>query len=215
MKKLEVALFLVLVTALSACSQSKQDKTSSGKLVGGGCEGCEAIFEYGSKKLNWVDTLPDYNEQGPKMEISGTIYQKDGKTPASNVILYIYHTNQKGYYSTKENDPYSKGWGKRHGYIRGWIKTGPDGKYKFYTLRPAHYPERNAPEHIHPVIKEADRNEYWIDEYEFDDDPLLTKEKREMAQGRGGKGIISLIKNKKGILVANRDIILGLNIPDY
>src|SRR5687767_5573459 len=89
---------------IQACAQKSE------KNVGGGCEGCEAVHEYGSKKLMTDDTLPDFHEPGPKLEVSGTIYHKDGKTPAKDVILYIYHTDQKGEYSTKGNET---GWGKR------------------------------------------------------------------------------------------------------
>jgi protocatechuate 3,4-dioxygenase beta subunit len=180
--------------------------------VGGSCEGCEALFEYGSKKLTSIDTLPDYKDPGPKLEISGIIYQADGKTPAKNVILYIYHTDQKGIYPQKGNET---GWAKRHGYLRGWIKTNADGKYKFYTLRPASYPNSRAPQHIHPVIKEPNKNEYYIDEYLFTDDPFLDENEKASQQKRGGSGIITLTKKQDGSWVGKRDIILGLNIPIY
>ena len=197
-----------------ACAQkeSKKSENRNDRVVGGGCEGCEAVHEYGNKTLAWVDTLPDFQEPGPKLEVSGTIFKKDGKTPAADVILYIYHTDQKGEYSQKGNET---GWGKRHGYIRGWIKTNADGKYKFYTLRPAAYPGRKNPEHIHPVIKEPGVKEYWIDEYLFDDDPILTDHEKNSQQGRGGKGILEAKKDKNGMQVAQRDIILGLNVPGY
>ncbi|MDD1442058.1 hypothetical protein MEO93_17180 [Dolichospermum sp. ST_sed3] len=185
---------------------------SYAQRVGGSCEGCEAVFEYGSKKLAAMDTLPDFNEVGPKLEISGTIYQKDGKTPAKDVILYIYHTDQNGVYPQKGNET---GWAKRHGYLRGWIKTNADGKYKFYTLRPASYPNSRAPQHIHPVIKEPNRNEYYIDEYLFTDDPFLDEKEKANQQKRGGSGIIALTKKQDGTWVAKRDIILGFNIPNY
>lgn len=180
--------------------------------VGGGCEGCEAVFEYGSKKLSWMDTLPDFKEPGPKLEINGTIYQADGKTPARNVIVYIYHTDQHGVYPQKGNET---GWAKRHGYLRGWIKTNADGKYKFYTLRPASYPNTRAPQHIHPVIKEPNKNEYYIDEYLFADDPFLNETEKTKQEKRGGSGVIILTKRQDGTWVAKRDIILGLNIPNY
>ena len=66
------------------------------KAVGGPWEGCEAIYEYGNKKLLPSDTLPDFESGGEKLKITGTIYQADGKTPAADVILYIYHTNADG-----------------------------------------------------------------------------------------------------------------------
>jgi protocatechuate 3,4-dioxygenase beta subunit len=202
------SLFLIGVLQMT-CSQSQPEKS---RIVGGECEGCEAALEYGNKKLTSVDTLPDFHEAGPKLEVTGTIYKSDGKTPAKDVILYIYHTDQKGEYPTRGDET---GWGKRHGYIRGWIKTGTDGKYKFYTLRPAAYPGRQNPEHIHPTIKEPGIEPYWIDEYLFDDDPILTQRERNRQQGRGGKGIIKTTRNSNGIELAKRDIILGLNVPGY
>jgi protocatechuate 3,4-dioxygenase, beta subunit len=205
-----ILLWWCLAAVTPALSQANDG--SKDKNVGDGCEGCEAVYEYGAKKLTWIDTLPDFNEAGPKLEVNGTIFKSDGKTPAKDVILYIYHTDQKGEYSTKGN---SVGWAKRHGYIRGWIKTNADGKYKFYTLRPAAYPGRKNPEHIHPVIKEPGVREYWIDEYLFDDDPILTARERNNQQGRGGKGIAKPKKNKSGMQVIQRDIILGLNVPGY
>lgn len=183
-----------------------------GQRVGGPCEGCEAVFEYGSKKLSWIDTLPDFKEPGPKLEISGTVYQADGKTPARDVILYIYHTDQNGVYPQKGSET---GWAKRHGYLRGWIKTNADGKYKFYTLRPASYPNTHAPQHIHPVIKEPNKYEYYVDEYLFADDPYLDEKEKASQQKRGGSGIITLTKKQDGTWVGKRDIVLGLNIPNY
>ncbi len=181
-------------------------------LVGGRCEGCEAIDEYGDKKLTRTDTLPDFNIPGPKMVIFGTVFKKDGKTPAPGVILYIYHTDQSGVYAKKGDET---GWAKRHGYIRGWIKTNQIGEYRFYTNRPGAYPNRSAPEHIHITVKEPEINEYWIDSFNFDDDPLLTPSARNKKQKRGGSGIIELRSNAQGLLECKRDIILGFNIPNY
>jgi protocatechuate 3,4-dioxygenase, beta subunit len=203
--------FFTLLTGFTACSQTPQHRSSE-RQVGGSCEGCEAVLEYGTRKLNATDTLPDFLEEGPKLIVRGMIYKKDGKTPAPGVILYIYHTDQKGKYTTRGNE---KGWGRRHGYIRGWIMTDDRGRYTFYTLRPASYPGGENPAHIHPVIKEPGMTPYWIDEYLFDDDPILTTRERNSQQKRGGNGIIRLSKDKDGTAVMERDIILGLNIPEY
>lgn len=198
-----------LAVNFSACSQRP---SVSDKKVGDDCEGCEAIYEYGNRILNAIDTLPDYNDAGPRLHITGTVYKKDGKTPAKDVILYIYHTDQAGIYPTKGNE---SGWARRHGYIRGWIKTGADGKYAFYTLRPGAYPGRQNPEHIHPVIKEPGYSAYWIDEYLFEDDPILSTQEKNHQSGRGGKGVLRTTRDKHGIQHLKRDIVLGLNIPGY
>ena len=209
-------LFLIVAFAfagLAGCAQggTSKDKTQK-QTVGGGCEGCEAIYEspIPFERLNNVDTLPDFNDAGPKIEISGIIYRQDGKTPAADVVLYVYHTDQKGVYPTKGNE---KGWAKRHGYIRGWIKTDKNGFYKFYTLVPASYPDSRNPKHIHPTIKEPDKNEYWIDEYLFDGDPYLQNERSDRPP-RGSNGILKPVM-KDGMLRATRNIILGFNVPGY
>ena len=195
---------------LNSC-HSQPNKNQINKWVGGPCEGCEAIYEYGDKILNAIDTLPGFLENEPKIKVTGTVFRKDGKTPAENVILYIYHTNREGVYEKREDE---KGWAKRHGYIRGWVKTGKDGVYTFYTFRPAAYPQGSEPEHIHITVKEPSENEYYMDEFLFEDDPLLTEKEKNSLQKRGGSGITAPELNGD-IYLIKRDIILGLNIPDY
>lgn len=208
MKKLATILILFLI--VSSCnSQTKDNKLNT--IVGGPCEGCEAIHEYGNKKITSSDTLPGFRENNPKLKLTGIIYNNDGKTPAENVILYIYQTDRKGIYPKKGDEI---GWAKRHGFIRGWLKSDKTGRYNFYTFRPAAYPNGIEPEHIHITVKEPGKNEYYIDEFVFNDDPMLSTKKRNKLDNRGGSGISTpiLIDN---ILTINRDIILGLNIPNY
>jgi len=208
MEKLNLAKYYLIVFSFFnfySCHSQKENK-----LIGGPCEGCEAIFEY-SGELDNTDTLPGFEQNEPKLLVSGTVYNSDGITPASDIILYVYHTNREGIYETQGDE---NGWGKRHGFIRGWIKTDEDGKYFYYTFRPASYPDRSEPEHIHIIVKEPDKNEYYLSSFFFEDDPLLTSEEREKDPQRGGSGICNPVK-KNGMLEINRDIILGLNIPDY
>lgn len=210
--KFYLFLSIFSTVALCGCAQNTNQKNIQQK-VGAPCEGCEAIYEQAPdfNKLNSVDTLPDFKEAGPKLIVSGIIYKADGKTPAPNVVLYVYHTDQTGHYSSKEGQT---GWAKRHGYIRGWIKTNTKGEYKFYTLLPGHYPGTNIPAHIHPIIKEPDKNEYWIDEYLFDDDKFLTPDERKKNKNLGGDGIMKLRK-ENGVLYGERNIYLGKNVPNY
>lgn len=201
------ATFLVMLVCLSAFAQTGSNK----KSIGGMCEGCEAIYENTTpfEKLTSSVTLPDYNEAGQKIEINGIVYQRDGRTPAKDVVIYVYHTDQKGVYPTTGKET---GWGKRHGYIRGWVKTDKNGFYQFYTLKPKAYPNRKDPAHIHVTVKEPDKNEYWIDEYLFEDDPLLVSKP---SKPRGGNGVVKLLPPENGVSHATRHIILGLNVPDY
>lgn len=202
---------ILLLLAFHTCLLMNCQNSATNKLVGGPCEGCEAIYEYGNRILKPVDTLPEFKKLPHPIKISGIVYKQDGKTPASNVILYVYHTNDKGVYPKKDG---SKGWERRHGYLRGWMKTDENGSYAFYSSRPASYPNTTLPQHIHITVKEPEKNEYYLADYYFSDDPNLSTTIKNRTNHRGGNGIISL--QKKGELyVAQRNIVLGQHIPDY
>ncbi|MFT5892215.1 MAG: protocatechuate 3,4-dioxygenase beta subunit, partial [Dokdonia sp.] len=196
--KIYIAILFCSIFSLVRCVGQAKNTQNTHQIVGEPCQGCEAVFEYGTKKLTAVDTLPDFafeehrdaevdaersrsKETKTALKLTGRVFKKDGKTPAENVILYIYHTNRKGLYISKNN---AIGWGKRHGYLRGWIQTDKTGTYTFYTFRPGAYPNRSEPEHIHLTVKEPTKNEYYMDGFVFDDDPLLTVEKRKNLKNR-------------------------------
>jgi protocatechuate 3,4-dioxygenase beta subunit len=210
MKQTAVILSLSVLLASNVMSQSQ--RKSNARLVGGPCEGCEAVFEYGDRKLSPVDTLPDFSDRGPRLMITGTIFQADGSTPAEGVILYIYHADQNGIYATRDGET---GWARRHGYIRGWVRTGKDGRYRFYTLKPGVYPNRAAPAHIHPIILEPNGKYYWLGSYHFDGDPLLTARESSTESPRGGSSGLLSLRKEGNLWVGERDIILGKNIPAY
>jgi protocatechuate 3,4-dioxygenase beta subunit len=181
-------------------------------MVGGPFENGEFMYIGMPGDIKSIDTSEGWTQQGQKLLITGTIFKLDGKTPAPGVILYYYHTDVNGVYAGKPGlDPSVV----RHGYIRGWVKSDTNGKYAIYTVRPAPYPNTDFEAHIHPSIKEPTIDkEYWIDEFVFDDDKLLTGEKRKRLKNRGGSGILRVLK-KNDLQIAEHNIILGLNIPNY
>jgi protocatechuate 3,4-dioxygenase, beta subunit len=219
MKKLFHILTLVmLVVFLKSCQgQTKsnlpiQKSTDIKKLVGGGCDGCELMYVGMPTNINATDTSAGWAEKGQKLLVTGKVYKIDGKTPAPDVIIYYWQTDNNGYYSPRKDMDENA---KRHGHIRGWVKTDKNGKYALYTIKPAPYPNDNIPAHIHTSIKETNiENEYYIDEFIFDDDKLLTSEKRKALENRGGSGILRVLL-KDNLQVAEHNIILGLHIPNY
>lgn len=210
--KIIISLTAVLIFTNFVCGQNDDKPVKETIIkVGDGCEGCDAVYDspVPLEELSSVDTLPDFNTAQIKLEISGVIYKSDGITPAPGIVLYLYHTDQNGYYSKKGSET------GRHGYLRGWLKTNDKGEYRFYTLRPAPYPNATFPAHIHPTIKEPGKTPYWIDDYVFDDDKFVDDSYRKNAENRGGDGIVSLTKNESGFYTAKRNLILGKNIPNY
>jgi protocatechuate 3,4-dioxygenase, beta subunit len=81
-------------------------------------------------------------------------------------------------------------------------------------VRPAPYPNETIPAHIHLAVKEPELNEYYIDDLVFDDDKLLTADLRKNMEHRGGSGVLRLLELEQ-TQIAEHDIILGLNVPDY
>lgn len=213
------ALIFVIFGFFSSCkgqtSQSLKtttQETENKQEVGGPFENGEFIYIGMPDRISSIDTSAGWDQKGQKLLITGTIYKLDGKTPAPDIILYYYHTDINGYYADK---PGLDRGAIRHGYIRGWVKSDARGKYAIYTVRPASYPNTDFEAHIHPTIKEPNiEKEYYIDEFVFDDDKLLTGEKRKKLTNRGGSGILRLLLSGD-MQVAEHNIILGLNIPNY
>lgn len=182
-----------------------------GQRLIGQCEGCEWMLEGMPANPAWSVHISGKEEPGDPLVIRGTIFKADGKTPAPGVVLYVYHTNQKGIYEPAPGQTQAR----RHGHLRGWMKSDSRGRYEFTTIRPGAYPGNRAAQHIHPILLEPNGNYYYIDEYLFDDDPLLTANERTRQEGRGGNGIIKLAKDSHGRWTGTRDIVLGRNIPGY
>lgn len=203
----------------SSCSGQVKEKikTTEGniqskKIIGGGCDGCELMYEGMPDNITAVDTSSGWFEAGEKLLVTGTVFKLDGKTPAKDVIIYYWQTDNTGLYSPS---PDMNKKAARHGHIRGWVKSDSLGRYKIYTIRPMPYPGENIPAHIHISIKEPGvPNEYYTDDLVFDDDKKLTSAERKKLPNRGGSGVLKTV-NLKGIQVAEHNFILGLNIPDY
>ncbi len=213
----KIGYVLLLVSLSIGCNAQTRDannpsEENGSRVIGGPFENAEFMYIGMPDKINSIDTSAGWTQQGQKLLITGTIYKLDGKTPAPNVILYYYHTDVNGYYANREGLDQRVA---RHGYIRGWVKSDENGKYTIYTVRPAPYPNEDMPAHIHPAIKEPNIDkEYYIDEFVFDDDKLLTGEKRRAMENRGGSGILRVLISGD-LQIAEHNIILGLNIPNY
>ena len=60
--------------------------SQSNKVIGGICDGCEALLEYGNAPLSPIDTLPLFENSRQQLKITGTVYYRDKKTPAKDII---------------------------------------------------------------------------------------------------------------------------------
>jgi protocatechuate 3,4-dioxygenase beta subunit len=168
------------------------------------CEWCgatEAPAMLGSSMV-----LAPPGEPGVPLVVTGRVFQRDGRTPAGNVLLYAYHTNATGRYAMRGDET---GNGLRHGYLRGWLRTNARGEYRIVTIHPAPYPGREGPAHIHMTVTRPGGAEQWVDSVVFDDDPLLTPESRARRTNVGGSGIVHPTRGADGVQRVVRDIVLA------
>ena len=213
-----VVLVLLFVISISSCQGQTHHNSQQSEVLSDDFDKSQP-FAYGMpSSMTSTDTSPSWNHEGQKIILTGFIYQNDGVTPAPDVILYYYQTDAEGRYATDSDQASNmpkNTLGQTHGYIRGWIQTGPEGKYTIKTGLPGSYPNRSEPAHIHLTVQENHMSEpYYIDNFVFDHDPLLTAARRRKLENRGGSGIIQL-DQKEDIWIGERNITLGLNIPNY
>lgn len=174
-------------------------------VIGGPCQGCELVFVDMPASLTSSGRIAPVGEQGSLLVVRGSVHSADG-SPAQGIIVYAYQTDARG--------AYPKG-STQHGGLRGWAQTDANGRYQLETIRPAAYVGRDIPQHIHMHVIEPNKGTYYIDDITFDDDPLLTTEKRDKKLCRGGCGISHPQRDEQGVWHVRRDISLGKNIPDY
>ena len=169
------------------------------------CEGCDGVFETDLAKLDPHARIGPVSEAGKPMRITGTVFHADGRTPARGVTIYAYQTNAQGRYANGTNETE---WSRRHGRLRGWVKTGIDGIYEFETIKPAPYPNDTLPAHIHLTVLETGRRPYWIDDVVFDGEFGVTPAYRKKMVNQGGNGIVQIVVSADGTAIAHRDIVL-------
>jgi protocatechuate 3,4-dioxygenase, beta subunit len=206
-----IMIFGFLGIAACASQSSTTSELQANNRIGGNCETCELIWVAMPDRITSESFSPAWTEPSNRLIINGTVFGLNGRTPAAGTLIYYWHTDSRGLYADR---PGLAREAIRHGYIRGWIKSDANGKFKINTIRPAPYPDEKLPAHIHLVIKEPDLDPYYKDLY-FDDDPLLIDHfKKYGRENRAGTEVLRCLQ-QGNVLVAEHHIVLGLNIPNY
>lgn len=190
------------------CSSKSQNEVAY-KSPTGDCEWCGAGDA--PAELSYKTSIAPDDEPGKKLLVSGYVYRPDGKTPAEGILVYVYHTNIEGVYPKKGDETDNA---RRHGYLRGWMVTDPNGYYEFETIKPEPYPSRSEPAHIHYTITGPDFEEYWIKSLLFEGDSLIKEEDLLMDERSGGSIRITVLTEKDGWLKGNRDIVLNRSLME-
>ena len=196
---------LMAAPFLISCSGSTLAQKSNGDVLDrikrnaapAGAEGMGAIDA--PAEISWRAALANDKTEGEPMVISGTVYKPDGKTPAPETLIYLYHTDMYGIYG-RAGEP-------KHGKFRAWLLTDRKARYEFSSIKPASYPNSTIAAHVHMTLTTADAREDWIDSILFRGDRFISTREREDAGKRGGfQPIVELAKGDDGVLRANRNI---------
>lgn len=155
-------------------------------------------------------TIPAAVWHGEPLIVEGTIFEADGKTPASGVLLYAYHTNPAGIYPRPAG---AGGMARWHGALRGWLRTSCNGRYRIETIRPGPYPDGGIPAHIHMTVMPKGGPEFFIDDLVFTDDPLVNGRYRADEPMVGGSGIVTPRRDATRTWRVTRDIVLPEGPP--
>lgn len=167
------------------------------------CEGCEAVAERDPSSLPSSLRLAGPDEPGERMRLTGRVLASDGVTAAPGVVIYAHHTNADGLYA---NGTAETTWSRRHGRLRGWVRSDAQGRYAFDTIKPAPYPDMTMAAHVHLFLQEPGRRAYYIDDVVFDGEFGVDAAYRARQELRGGSGIVRLGRTPDGTWTAVRDI---------
>jgi protocatechuate 3,4-dioxygenase beta subunit len=130
-----------------------------------------------------VSRIAAENEPGRPLVVRGLILDRDGR-PAAGVEVFAYHTDAGGTYAPPgAADPWR---------LKGWAITDAHGRFAFRTIRPAPYPGRDIPAHIHATLTTQCCGRQF-DDLMFDDDPLATRAYRDQYAAAGEHGLYGTV----------------------
>ncbi len=136
---------------------------------------------------------------GEVLHFSGTILQKDGKTPLANALVESWQCDENEIYDNT-SDEYR---------FRGSQKTSGDGKYAFRTMVPIPYNDAGTwrPAHIHLRVSSEDHQDLITQLYLTGDRHLKDDITASLPQAKSR--ILQLDTNAKGEKTLNFDVVMG------
>ena len=147
------------------------------------------------------------NSKGSPMNLSGTIFKEDGKTPSNNALVEIWQCDENEYYDNA-SDSYL---------FRGAMETGKNGKYEFKTIVPVPYkanPNDEAswrPAHIHMRVSVPDQQDL-ITQIYFKGHKYVDKDTWSSAPQAVNR-ILDITKNPAGGNAVTFNVVMSKEFP--
>lgn len=161
--------------------------------------------------------LTPAGEPGTPLIVSGTV-RNAAPGPVKNAVIYVFQTDAQGLYTPEDGETGSMD--EPASRLFGYLRTGPDGRYSFRTIRPGGYPNpvpglsgdrRFIPQHIHLVASAVGYTDHKCHgtscQLVFEDDPRMTPAWRVWAKS-GGNPVLAVTTDESGVQHCEYDILL-------
>jgi hypothetical protein len=138
------------------------------------------------------------------MNLLGTVFQKDGKTPMAGVLLEAWQCDEHRVYDNT-SDEFA---------FRGAVKTDANGRYAFKTIVPVSYKATETswrPAHIHLRVSSSDHQDL-ITQIYFKGDPHLQEDPSSKSSDAVNR-ILEITKNASNEKVVTFDIVMAKAYP--
>lgn len=180
--KLGTMLAALWLVAWSGCTSSRE---ADAVETAGSTETVEFVAP-----LAGIVALCGPEEPGDRLQFSGRVLDYAGR-PLSKAAVVAYNADRDGLYNPRDGNT-------RVPRMRGVAITDDEGRFAFSTVRPGAYPNGSEPAHIHLSVSAPAHHVKYVD-YWFDDDPLVTAERRTSAAIHPGTVIVKPRPDANGV----------------
>jgi protocatechuate 3,4-dioxygenase beta subunit len=152
----------------------------------------------GQQPTSWSMRIVDDNEAGEPMVISGQVFNSDGSASLAGHTVFVFQTDAEGYYSVGGMD-------ESDARLCGLVLTDSEGRYRFETIRPAHYATGGPPAHVHIRVwgPGTPRQNLTLN---FEGDPKLGERGRDASDNPTWATIRPARADAQGVLQVRRDL---------
>ncbi len=174
----------ILVTSIAICA------APAGAQNRGDCRG--------QQPQSWSITIAGPDEPGRRMVVEGRVLRSDGETPIAGATVFVFHTDDEGYYSPGGMD-------ESDARLCGLMLTDERGRYRFDSVKPAHYATGGPPAHVHYRVwgPELRRQSFSLN---FEGDPLLGERGKDASANPTWATIRPAEEGVDGVLRVIRDL---------
>ncbi len=152
----------------------------------------------GKQAETWSITLAGPDEPGRRLVVEGRVLASDGTTPIAGATVFVFHTDDRGYYSPGGMD-------EADARLCGLMLTDTDGRYRFETIKPAHYATGGPPAHVHYRVWGPDRPRQGFS-LNFEGDPKLGERGRDASANPTWAAVRPMEEDDEGVLHVVRDL---------